>query len=132
MGHVELDAANELGGQSVVLQGYAERGVSTLPFALELRLLQHEGTEQGVPLVRKSQTEEFHRDVTGAEQSLRVRFDPRPWFQSVDFSSYEGTVDPGQGLVWGSEDQAQRAIRNAVVVGRRGQFSWKLPKASSE
>ena len=124
MGYVELDAAEQLGGHSLVLRGVAVRGSSTIPFSLDLQLMQHEETEQGVPLVRKSQSESFYRDVTGEEDALRIRFDPRSWFQSVDFDSYTDSIASEEELVWGEDDQARRAIRNAVIVGERAQFSW--------
>lgn len=123
-GRLELDAAKRLGGQSLVLRGVAERGSSRLSFSLDLQLMQHEETEQGIPLVRKSLSENFYRDVTGEGESLRIRFDPRTWFQEVNFDSYEGAVVPGETLVWGDDDQAFRALRNAVLVGERGRFSW--------
>jgi hypothetical protein len=49
---------------------------------------QTSATELGVPVVRKSQSDEFYEDVRGAGQSLRVRFDPATWLASVDLRSY--------------------------------------------
>ncbi len=83
-----LPAAEALGGHSLVLVGTAVVSGITLPFRAEVPVQQTSATELGVPVVRKSSTDEFFHDVTGAEQALQVRFDPATWLAGVDLRSY--------------------------------------------
>ena len=85
---VVLEAAEALGGYSLVLEGSAVVSGVTLPFVAEVPVQQTSATELGVPVVRKSQTDEFFHDVTGAEQALQLRFDPATWLASMDLRSY--------------------------------------------
>lgn len=85
---IVLDAAEALGGHSLVLEGTAVVSGITLPFRAEVPVQQTSATELGVPVVRKSTSDEFFHDVTGTEQALQVRFDPATWLAGVDLRSY--------------------------------------------
>jgi hypothetical protein len=79
-----LSAAEELGGNSVVLAGSARKNAHTIGFSLELPIAQT--AEPGVPVIRKSTRDPFAEDVTGGE-TLTVGFDPRQWVRDVDFDA---------------------------------------------
>lgn len=83
-----LDAAEALGGHSLVLEGTAIVSGLTLPFTAQLRVQQTDTTELGVPVVRKSANDVFSEDVSGREQALQVRFDPASWLAGVDLRPY--------------------------------------------
>ncbi len=85
---VVLEAAEALGGHSLVLEGTAEVGGITLPFVAEVPVQQSSATELGVPVVRKSPSDAFFHDVSGAEQALRMCFDPATWLAGVDLRPY--------------------------------------------
>ncbi len=83
-----LDAASELGGTSFVLEGVADVDGIEIPFVASVPVQQTDDTELGVPVVRKSTSEVFQRDVSDEESGLLVRFDPTTWVQGIDFRSY--------------------------------------------
>ncbi|MCA9692435.1 MAG: hypothetical protein KC636_22745 [Myxococcales bacterium] len=83
-----LAAADALDGASVALEGVAHVGDVALPFRAAALIQQEEQTERGVPVLRKSASEEFEHEVTVAEAGLLVRFDPAPWVAQIDFASY--------------------------------------------
>lgn len=98
---LELPAARDLGGVSLRLEGTAEAGGQSLPFVASVAIRQTDETEQGVPVVRKSQTDVFEHEVTGDEPGLLIRFDPRPWVRDIDFFAFvedEGCA-PGRDVV---------------------------------
>jgi len=84
---VALSAAQTLGKNSVRVEGIARNDIHAIPFLLELAVQQEEQTEIGVCVVRKSGSDRFEHEVTGAEAALTVRFDPRRWVQDIDFDS---------------------------------------------
>lgn len=83
-----LDAALELGGMSFVLEGRALVTGIEVPFAVSVPIQQTDDTELGVPVIRKSLSETFSRDVTSDESPLTVRFDPAPWVEGINFAPY--------------------------------------------
>jgi hypothetical protein len=83
-----LAAAGELGGASFLLEGRASVGGIELPFSASVPIQQTDDTELGVPVVRKSTSEPFFRDVGNGEAGLVVRFDPGAWVRSIDFRPY--------------------------------------------
>jgi hypothetical protein len=83
-----LDAAAELGGASFVLEGRAVVAGIELPFSASVSIQQTDDTELGVPVIRKSTSEPFFRDVGSGESGLVVRFDPGVWVRSIDFRPY--------------------------------------------
>ena len=113
-----LEAAIELGENSVRLTGVARRAERELPLELALPIQQDEATELGACVVRKSTSDPFEHEITGDETALTVRFDPRPWLLEVDVDAL--AEDPTSG-------QAQRALRNALVAGARPTFEWGTP-----
>ncbi len=118
---VALDAAEALGGHSLIVEGSASRDGTRVPFVARITIQQEAETELGVPVVRKSASDAFGHDLSGDEPFLRVRFDPRPWLAGVDFAEVgeagEATLPP--------DSRAHRAIFNAVVAGERPTFSWE-------
>lgn len=85
---VVLDAARELGGVSLVLEGEASLSGMLVPFHAAIPVQQVDETELGVPVIRKSTSERFSHDVSVAEMGLVVRFDPAPWVRGVDFRRF--------------------------------------------
>ncbi|MCB9755322.1 MAG: hypothetical protein H6713_35730 [Myxococcales bacterium] len=86
-GPLVLDAAEALGGSSVRLTGQAELAGVTIPFLAAVPIQQEAETEQGVPVVRKSASEDFEHELREERRStLLVRFDPRPWVAEIDFA----------------------------------------------
>jgi hypothetical protein len=83
-----LPAASELGGASLVLEGRAAVAGIELPFSASVPIQQTDDTELGVPVVRKSTSDSFFRDVRDRESGLVVRFDPGAWVRRVDFRPY--------------------------------------------
>lgn len=83
-----LDAAAELGGVSLVLEGTARLGGVEAPFSARVPVQQGEEGEPGLPVIRKSRSETFEHDVDASEPGLLVRFDPAPWVAGVDFAEY--------------------------------------------
>lgn len=85
-----LEAATQLYGASVRLQGRAQLDGTWVPFSVGVAVKQTEDTELGVPVVRKSVSERFFRDLGQVPEQLTVRFDARAWMQSVDLHSLVG------------------------------------------
>jgi hypothetical protein len=83
-----LAAAGELGGASLILEGRATVAGIELPFSASVSIQQTDDTELGVPVVRKSTSESFFRDVGEGELGLVVRFDPAAWVRRIDFRPY--------------------------------------------
>lgn len=83
-----LDAASQLGGASLVLEGRAVVDGIEVPFTASVRIQQTDDTELGVPVVRKSTSESFFRDVGSDESALLLRFDPSAWVRGIDFRPY--------------------------------------------
>ena len=86
-----LEAARQLGGASLVLEGRATVLGFAIPFRAAVPVQQQQATEQGVPIVRKSTSDVFSRDVTAEESGLVVRFDPRTWVRGIDFRDFVET-----------------------------------------
>lgn len=83
-----LDAATQLGGASLVLEGRAVVDGIEVPFTASVPIQQTDDTELGVPVVRKSTSESFFRDVGSDESALLLRFDPSAWVRGIDFRPY--------------------------------------------
>jgi hypothetical protein len=83
-----LKAAKELGSVSFVLEGRANIDGIEVPFSASVPIQQTDDTELGVPVVRKSTSESFFRDITPTESGLVVRFDPAAWVRGMDFRPY--------------------------------------------
>jgi hypothetical protein len=128
-----LDAARELGGASLVVEGRARGGGPEVAFQFSVVVQQGGETERGVPVVRKGSTEAFDHDVTGEEPGLWVRFDPEPWLRGLDLraelaaSPCLAVGDCSQPLRLAQDGQVARALHHAVVSGRRPQLSWHGP-----
>jgi hypothetical protein len=93
---VVLTAAKKLGGFSFVVSGRAFVEAFEMPFRAQVRVGQSESTELGVPVVR-SGSEGLAHELGETEKGLLVRFDPRPWLQSVDFRAFveRASCSPG-------------------------------------
>ena len=122
-----LEAAEALGGHSLVLEGSAEVSGITLPFVAQVPVQQTNATERGVPVVRKSASDRFREDVNGSERALQVRFDPASWLLSVDLRPYVEfeTCAPAQtgvrcdGLVeWTCDAGGANTSRDCSALGQ--------------
>jgi hypothetical protein len=130
-----LDAARELGGASLVVQGRASRDGQSIPFSAEVVLQQGSEVERGVPVVRKGSTDSFNHDVKGDERGLWVRFDAAPWLRAVDLSAELEACVASRGCALpvrlDPEGKAYRGLHNAVASGRRPEFAWAPPAPTS-
>jgi hypothetical protein len=125
---VVLDAATELGGYSIVVEGIATVSGVDVPFRAAVAVLQTDDTELGVPVIRKSSSDVFTHDVTPGDAGLLVRFDARAWLESVDFRAFvedascapEGSPIVCAGLVEQtcSPDGAVLATRDCDALGQ--------------
>lgn len=116
-----LTAANELRGNSVIIEGVARREARDLPFRAELAIRQEESTEIGVPIVRKSGSDVFEHDVTSANEGLRLRFDPRTWASAIDFESLveNGVCAPGSAAVVCAGDVERTCASDGSALSER-------------
>ena len=83
-----LAAAEELGDQSMVLEGRAVVDEFEIPFTASLSLKQSDDTELGVTIIRKSLSDRFNKDVTLDDQNLTIQFNPADWVKNLDFNTY--------------------------------------------
>jgi hypothetical protein len=118
---VALSAAESLGGMSVVFEGTAHKQTDSIPFVIEMPLTQETGTERGVSLVRSSRSDRISHDVTGKERALEVHFDPAGWFSHLELDALPGNTELRST---GIESQAGRALRTAILAGKRPVFTW--------
>lgn len=128
-----LDAARELGGASLIVEGRASRGNLDVPFEVAVVIQQGSEAERGVPVVRKGTADVFNHDVTGREQALSVVFDAASWLRSMDLSAELATSACetagacAEALHLAPDGQAYRGLHNAVVSGRRPRFDFEPP-----
>lgn len=128
---VLLDAAQELGGASLVVEGRASQGGLDVPFVVGVIVQQGADVERGVPVVRKATGDVFNHGVTGAEAGLWVRFDASAWLSKLDLRSElaqsacatEG--DCSEPLRFAADGLTYRGLHNAVVSGRRPELDWE-------
>ena len=83
-----LEAARALDGASFRVSGRALIGGASATFSASLPIQQTEGTESGVPVIRKSTSERFSHEVGPDEPGLLVRFDASSWLRGVDLRGY--------------------------------------------
>ncbi len=82
-----LQAAEELGSASFVLEGLVTLQGVELPLSASLPIQQTETTELGIPVIRKGSGEVFSHEITGAESGLTLRFSPEMWVSRLDLGS---------------------------------------------
>jgi len=122
---VLLDAANELGGNSLRMTGTATRGGDSIAFSVELVIQQDQDTEAGVSVVRSAPSDDFDHDVVGGGETLVIAFDPRTWLSEVDFDQLcDETLGCPATAEFAPNSQAWRAIRNQLVAGQRPVFEF--------
>jgi hypothetical protein len=119
-----LDAAQALDGASIHVVGVAEVEGVQHAFDMQLPIAQTDDTELGVPVVRKSNSETFVRDVVAGDQ-LTIRFDVAAWLARIDFRQTCAAADCTDGLNLQADSQPYRAMRNALLSGVRPQFTWE-------
>ena len=115
-----LDAAKALGDTSLVLEGRAQVDGVEIPFTASVPIAQTEDTELGVPVVRKSTSESFFRDVSATQSALLIRFDFASWVKGIDFRSYvaeENCTDDGPAIV--CDGGVERSCENGVELSNR-------------
>jgi hypothetical protein len=126
-----LDAARELGGASLVVEGRANRGGVEAPFVVQVVVQQGADVERGVPVVRKGTGDVFNHDVTGSEPGLWVRFDASAWLARLDLRSELAdsacalAANCREPLRFASDGVAYRGLHHAVVSGRRPELHWE-------
>lgn len=81
-----LPAAQRLGGASLLVKGRARVQGTDIPFSAAVAVTQTQDTELGVPVVRKSGSERFFRNLGESQDVLLVRFDPAALFVSMDLN----------------------------------------------
>ena len=82
------NAAQALGGSSVLVEGSAELDGQDVPFRVEATIAQSGEVEQGVPVVRSGESDGFeYRIRPDGTSRLLIQFDPRNWLRQADFSS---------------------------------------------
>jgi hypothetical protein len=123
-----LQAARELDGASFRVSGSAEIAGVSVPFRAELAIQQTEGTEPGVPVIRKSSSERFAHDVAPDEPGLLIRFDAASWLRSIDLRGYleDSTCSPdgptrvcaGQVEQRCASDGSVEATRDCSALGQ--------------
>lgn len=128
-----LSAAESLDGMSVVIEGEAILDGLALPFRAALPIAQAGDAERGVPMVRKSSSEQFSHVITGAEASLTVRFDAAAWLgamklrpaiEEIQACLADARDDCASTLELFPDSAPYRALRNAIVAGARPDFVW--------
>jgi hypothetical protein len=115
-----LDAAEELGGASLVVEGTAEVDGIELPFTASVPIQQTGETELGVPVIRKSTSERFFRDVGQDEPGLLIRFDAPAWLRAIDLSPYvarETCVADGPAIA--CDGTVERSCEGGVELEQR-------------
>ena len=80
-----LEAATGLGGNSLRLEGIARRDGQALPFEIELPIRQELASGRGIPVVLKTNQEDFMHTITTGDDALTLRFDARSWVGGIDF-----------------------------------------------
>jgi hypothetical protein len=126
-----LDAAQELGGASLVVEGRARQGDFEVPFVVGVVVQQGGDVERGVPVVRKGTGDVFNHDVTGTEPGLWVHFDASAWLAKLDLrseladSACVAVGDCSEPLRLPPDGVAYRGLHNAVVSGRRPTLNWE-------
>lgn len=83
-----LAAAQELDGHSLVIEGRAQVEDIQIPFSISMSLKQNDDTELGVPIIRKSLSDRFQKEVSSNDQSLTIQFNPSVWVNRLDFNKY--------------------------------------------
>jgi hypothetical protein len=115
-----LDAAEALGGASFVLEGQAVIDGIEVPFIASVPIQQTDETELGVPVIRKSTSESFFRDVTTDESGLVVRFNPSAWVRRMDFRPYVVREDCAEaGLPMVCDGEVERSCEDGLIVSSR-------------
>lgn len=81
-------AAESLGPASAVVEGRAEVGGQTIPFAVSVRVEQSGDVSQGVPVVRSGESDAISDAILpDGRTRVLVRFDPRPWLAAASFAA---------------------------------------------
>jgi len=121
-----LDAASQLGGASLVLEGRVVVDGIEVPFTASVPIQQTDETEIGVPVVRKSTSESFFRDVDSDESGLLLRFDPSAWVRGIDFRPYVSretctsggpTIACDGGLERTCDGETELSTRDCTAMG---------------
>jgi hypothetical protein len=116
-----LAAARELDGASFRIEGSALLDAVRVPFSAALAIEQSEGTEPGVPVIRKSSSERFSHDVASDEAGVLIRFDAAAWLRSVDLRGYleDSTCSAGGPERVCAQQFEQSCASDGSLVSRR-------------
>lgn len=92
-----MPAAKKLGGASLIIQGRARVNGYNIPFSASVAAQQTQDTELGVPVVRKSVSETFFRELGVQSDTLMIRFDPLALLAQLDLNTLVGHETCGEG-----------------------------------
>lgn len=114
--NIELDAARELGGHSLVLAGSATVDGVTVPFSIDLRAERQGEEGRGVALVRKGSTDAFELDVTDETSELLVSFDASSWVKQLPNASFVESKGCAVGVSVACDGQVESSCDEAGDV----------------
>ena len=104
---LELAAAAELDGSSLVLEGVAHIADDRIAWRYSTRFVQPADVERGAPIVRSRRDSGFERTLSDGDP-ITVRVDPSSWFASASFASLrqdEGCSEPGTTVCGGQVER---------------------------
>lgn len=122
-----LEAAKQLGGVSLRVRGRARVEGLEIPFVAAVAVEQTQDTELGIPVVRKSVSDRFFRDLGAAPDTLLVRFSPAALFATSDLNTlvqHEQCTPQSEALVCDGtiarscQDGAQLTQTDCAVQGQ--------------
>ena len=115
-----LDAAKALGGFSFVLEATATIKDIEVPMVADIAIQQSDETELGVPVIRKSASEVFFRDVTVDEKGLVITFDSADWINGLNldrFISFEVCTSSSAAVI--CDGLIERSCNGAIENSNR-------------
>lgn len=122
----ETKAARQLDGNSLSLEGCADKDGQSLCFTLAVGVAQNAEVERGVPVVRVSG--EAGPVDFAQTKLLAFSVDPESWLRGIDFAALaaaEPCATDCARLVLDADTQAGRAVQIALAASARPTFSWK-------
>ena len=137
---VVLESARDLGGHSFVLEGTLTFQGRSIPLTIATALSQSDTTEQGVSLIRKSQSESFRYTITkeqilGKDQrSMLMRFQFKDWLEILNFNrdltaekldSLCPTSNECEEWVVEEESTLMRQVKTTLLTQMRPRFEYK-------
>ncbi len=120
------EAAQELGGVSLHMEGVAQVFGAPVAFALEVRVASESGAGRGLPIVRKSATDTFEHEVSQNDTALVIDFDPQAWLVHLRPSDF--CPDPAscpEQVTFAQTSRVATQVSQAMVTGEHPLFSFR-------